>query len=125
MNADGRNGGSWDLPPEDGSQAETLPEFGSISSGLTPRWTQPPLPAPASPSRLRRHPLILLALSVILVLAGGGSALAAVRGFNGQPTRNPSGIALATATATASPTVTPAPTIVPTATATQLPPQKV
>jgi peptidoglycan/xylan/chitin deacetylase (PgdA/CDA1 family) len=64
---------------------------------------------------------------VILILAGGGSALAAVKGFNGQPASGPSGVALATttATATASPTVTPASTIAPTATATQLPPQKV
>jgi peptidoglycan/xylan/chitin deacetylase (PgdA/CDA1 family) len=60
---------------------------------------------------------------VILILAGGGSALAAVRGFNGRPVSGPSSAALATTTATASPTATLAPIIAPTATA--LPPQKV
>jgi peptidoglycan/xylan/chitin deacetylase (PgdA/CDA1 family) len=71
------------------------------------------------------HPILLLTLSVILIVAGGGSALAAVRGFNGQPTGSSPGVALATATATAYSTATLAPTVAPTVTGPTPVPQKV
>ncbi|HEY7019671.1 MAG TPA: polysaccharide deacetylase family protein [Ktedonobacterales bacterium] len=126
MNAEGGNMEAGNQQPEDSLHAaETLRPLDEISPA--PHWPQPPLPASTRRSRLRAHPLLLLTLSLILVLAGGGSALAAVRGFNGRSIGGATGAQLASATATAtfSPTATPSPTIAPTATVPAPVPQKV
>ena len=81
--------------------AETLRPLDETSSTLAPHWPQPSLPAPTRRSRLRAHPLLLLTLSLILILAGGGSALAAVKGFTGRSIGGSTGVQLASATATA------------------------
>jgi peptidoglycan/xylan/chitin deacetylase (PgdA/CDA1 family) len=108
---------------EDAAEAETRPMLGAGSSMPASYPSQTPLTAPERRSRLRAHPLLMLTLSLLLILAGGGSALAAVNGLNARS----SGlrVAIASATATASPTATLEPTTAPTATAPAAVPQKV
>jgi peptidoglycan/xylan/chitin deacetylase (PgdA/CDA1 family) len=121
MNGDWWNEQSWGQA-QDGSEAETLPTLGAASSAQGPYQAPPPLPEPVQRFRLRAHPVLMLTLSLILVLAGGGSALAAVNGLNAHPSK---GARLAPATATALPTATLEPTIAPTVAATEPAPQKV
>jgi peptidoglycan-N-acetylglucosamine deacetylase len=127
MNADGGSEGFWDPTPTDGSQAETPPSLPVASSMPAPDWPRATLPAPARRSRFRAHPLLLLTLALILILAGGSSALAAVKGYNWRSIGGATSaqLASATATATATPTATPLPTIAPTATVPSAVPQKV
>jgi peptidoglycan-N-acetylglucosamine deacetylase len=128
MNAEGGNTEAGNQRPEDSLHtAETLRPLDEPSSTLTPHWPQPSLSASTRRAGLRAHPLLLLTLSLVLILAGGGSALAAVRGFNGRSIGGATGaqFASATATATASPTTTPSPTVAPTATVPAAVPQKV
>jgi peptidoglycan/xylan/chitin deacetylase (PgdA/CDA1 family) len=122
MNGDWWNEQNWGQA-QDGSDAETVPTLD----------TAPPLPArrrrgsprPAATRRFGRlnHPLLLVALSVALILAGGGSVLAAVGMLGARATGGASGAHRATATLF--PTATLEPTIAPTVTATEPAPQKV
>jgi peptidoglycan/xylan/chitin deacetylase (PgdA/CDA1 family) len=116
MNGDGWGEQPWNQPPEDASEAETLPML-DIARRSAP-YQPPSLPSPGGRLRLRAHPLLLLTLSLVLVLVGGGSALAAVGALNARLSGS-GRLAAVTATATDAPTATPEPTMtaVPTATA--------
>jgi peptidoglycan/xylan/chitin deacetylase (PgdA/CDA1 family) len=105
----------WDQPPEDLSQAETLPALDAAAPTPMPYQPQPPRPAATRRFGLRAHPLLIVALAVALILAGGGSVLSAVGGSGGRLTGGHTAAHVASATETASATATLEPTLAPTA----------